>query len=382
MTDNCGAAGTETGPKSEELAKAHFFKGNELYLDRRFKEASDEFRTALLHKPGHPRSLFNLAMSELGQDHLAESESFLRQAIAADPEYREAYGNLILLYKRLGDYAAATQYLDLAQAKWPNDPNVIRMVEGFQREAFTQQAEARRKQLTDYLVKESGLKVLDGPFAGTILNRQTSWGDGDLAPRILGCYEEELNETLEKAIARGPSVVINVGCAEGHFAIGLARRLPQSTVFAHDISSDARRLCRETAEANGVGDRMTIEDACTHEILRRHLTGPDRALAVLDCEGAELYLLDPAAVPELDRCDLIIECHDFLDRTITPTLLSRFSRTHDVEEVVESGRNPNKYPLLHHMHSSDRWLVVSEGRPEFMHWLVCWSKTGEKRLSR
>lgn len=371
MTDiRCADAGSD----SEEQARLHFFKGNELYLVRRFKEASEEFRAALRHKPGHPRSLYNLAMSELGQDHLEEAESLLRQAIAADPDYREAHGNLILLYKRLDDYAAAEQCLDLAQAKWPDDPNIIRMAEGFQREAFARQAEARRKQLTAYLARESGMKVLNGPFAGMLVNEKTSWGDGDIASRILGCYEEELNDALERAIARAPSVVVNVGCAEGHFTIGLARRLPNSTVFAHDISDEARRLCRETAEANGVAGHVTIDGACTHEILRRHLAGRDRALAVLDCEGAELYLLDPAAVPELECCDLIIECHDFLDRTITPTLFDRFSRTHDVEKVVEAGRDPNKYPLLHHMHSSDRWLVVSEGRPEFMHWLVCWSK--------
>lgn len=370
-----GRADTTSAGESDEQAKAHFFKGNELFLLRRFSEAAEEFKAALHYKPGHPRSLFNLAMSEIELSHLAEAQTLLRQAVSVDTEYLEAYGNLVLLCQRMGDHAAATHYLDIARAKWPNDPGIVRIADGFDRESYAQHAGNRRKQLTEYLIRESGLKALSGPFAGMILHSKTSWGDGDLAPRILGCYEEELTDALERAIARSPSVVINIGCAEGHYAVGLARRLPTSTVFAHDISTDAHRLCRESAEANGVSDRLIIDGACTHEILRKHLSTTRHALAVLDCEGAERFLLDPAAVPELSRCDIIIECHDFLDRSITPTLVDRFTKTHEVEKVVEAGRNPNLYPLLHHLHNSDRWLLMGEGRPEFMHWLVFWSKT-------
>lgn len=362
------------GETSEDAARNHFFKGNDLFLQRRFAEAADEFRATLTHKPGHSKSLYNLAMSVLELGRLEEAESLLRQAIEADPDYREAHGNLILLHKRMEDHPAARRQLEVARAKWPDDPTIQRIAEGYMRESFTQEAEARRVHLTKELIREAGLTVMEGPFAGTLLNAKTSWGDGDLASRILGCYEEELNDALEKAIVRSPSVVINIGCAEGHYAIGLSRRLPAARVFAHDISAEARRLCEETAEANGVTGRLSIDGPCSHAILRNHLADAELGLAVLDCEGAELHLLDPAAVPKLARCDLIIECHDFIDRSITPTLIERFAATHQVEQVFEAGRNPNRYPVLHHLHSLDRWLMVAEGRPEFMCWLVCWSK--------
>lgn len=369
-----GSHGPSASGGSDEAARAHFFKGNELFLQRRFAEAAAEFRSTLAHKPGHAKSLYNLALSLMELEQLQEARSLLEQAVDTDPDYQEAHGNLILLHNTMGDHPAALLRLEAARAKWPDDPTFKRIADGFQRESLNREVEKRRRQLTRDLIGEIGLDVIQGPFTGMRLNDETWWGDGDLAPRLLGCYEEELNGAIEKAIGRLPSVVINIGCAEGHYAIGLARRLPQARVFAHDISDDARRLCGETAKANGVADRLTIGGACSHAILRQHLSGADRTLAVLDCEGAELHLLDPAAVPEFHRCDLIIECHDFLDRSITPILVERFSATHDVDVVIEAGRDPNRYTMLHHLHSTDRWVLVAEGRPEFMHWLVLWSK--------
>jgi hypothetical protein len=97
-------------------------------------------------------------------------------------------------------------------------------------------------------------------------------------------------------------------------------------------------------------------------------------LLFVDCEGAELALLDPTQLPELRICDIIVECHDFINRSITPTLVQRLSNTHHVENIVEGPRNPNRFVSLHQLGSSDRWLAMDEGRPQTMNWLVCWTR--------
>jgi hypothetical protein len=216
--------------------------------------------------------------------------------------------------------------------------------------------------------------VQSGPFAGTVLPRQFSWGGGYLGPKLLGSYEMELHKAIEKGIRRDPAVMINVGCAEGYYAVGLARRLPKARHFAYDISELAQSSCNQAAIDNSVADRLSVHGECTAEELVTRTADVRRALIVLDCEGAEIDLITDANVAALKHCDIIIECHDFVDRSITATLTERLSRTHKVERIEEQGRDPYQYRILDPLGSFDRYLVVDEFRPERMHWLVCWAR--------
>jgi hypothetical protein len=108
--------------------------------------------------------------------------------------------------------------------------------------------------------------------------------------------------------------------------------------------------------------------------LRRILTGNDRPVLIVDCEGAELQLMNPVEIPDLRRCDVIIECHDFVNPAITKTLQQRFATSHDIENIIEASRDPNKFLPLQRMQSIDRWIAINEGRPATMNWLICWAR--------
>ena len=150
--------------------------------------------------------------------------------------------------------------------------------------------------------------------------------------------------------------------------------LPDATVFAFDADANAAGVCRQAAELNGVSNRVVVNGFCTTEILGHLVARARRTLIFMDCEGGELELLDPARVPLLASCDIIVETHDYLDRSITGTLLQRFAASHAVE-LVKSGAHATRINLPNCIHggSFDRWLLVSEGRPETMNWLVCWA---------
>jgi len=242
-----------------------------------------------------------------------------------------------------------------------------------EQELLTPQQARRRAEITNVLFNVQKGSVLSGPFAGMAMLPEVSWGDGDLAPKLLGCYEAELHPAIAKAISREPKNIINVGCAEGYYAVGMARALPQSRIFAFDTSEKAQAICGRAAAANQVGARATVAGACTLDTLREAISKEDRTLLLVDCEGGELQLLDPEQVPGIQACDVIVECHDFLDPTITSTLKQRFAASHDIEIVSEGPRNPNEFPSLQRWGSLDRWLAVNENRPMTMNWLVCWA---------
>ena len=64
---------------------------------------------------------------------------------------------------------------------------------------------------------------------------------------------------------------------------------------------------------------------------------------------------------------------DFMDRSITPTLVAALSAQHQTEQLREGARDPAGYPVLRQLGSLDRALLTCEFRPEVIYWLVAWA---------
>lgn len=230
-------------------------------------------------------------------------------------------------------------------------------------------ANARRQELLPFVFAHTLGKVQTGPFAGTVLLPKYMWGDGDTAAKLLGVYENELHQFVESAIAAEPDAVINVGCAEGYYSIGLARRLPTATVLAVDIEPTAAEIVRNTAEANQLSNITAVTQTVDCAWLEQQCQLHQQPLLVMDCEGAELALLDPVKVPALTACSIIVESHDCIDPVITKTLLSRFSATHHVHVASQTYKDPYQFDFLAALSDCDKWALVHEGRPSTMSWL-------------
>jgi precorrin-6B methylase 2 len=229
---------------------------------------------------------------------------------------------------------------------------------------------ARQAALAAYLFDLYQGVIAAGPFQGLRLLPDISWGVGDNGAKLVGLYEAELHPALDALRGRPPPAVINIGCAEGYYAVGLARLFPQATVYAFDTDLNAQLICRKTASLNDVGDRVTVLGTCTPEMLITLLQDHPTALLVIDCEGGETALLAGGVLTATAQAPLIVECHDFLDPGITSTLVERLGASHEVAVVSEGARDPNLLEPLRKMSSLDRWLVVLENRPATMNWIV------------
>lgn len=213
---------------------------------------------------------------------------------------------------------------------------------------------------------EHGRTVRHGPLAGLEYPPALD-ATGDLVAKLLGTYELELREELERWVAAGHPHVVDVGCAEGYYAVGLARAMPGTTVHAFDIDEGARGRCGALAAANGVQDRVVLGGMCTPQTLQ---TGfPARGVALLsDCEGYERVLLDPAAAPVLAGWPILVELHEFLDPDITGTIAARFAATHDVRVVAGRERPASAVPELAGFTAAERAVLLDEHRPAAMRW--------------
>lgn len=107
-----------------------------------------------------------------------------------------------------------------------------------------------------FIARTGGTTIAGGPFEGIIYSATAT--EGALVARLLGVYKSGLHPHIEAFTSGGVDCVIDVGCAEGYYAVGLARRIPGATVYAHDVLESARTACAAMAAANGVADRVIV----------------------------------------------------------------------------------------------------------------------------
>jgi hypothetical protein len=221
----------------------------------------------------------------------------------------------------------------------------------------------------------SDLVVKNGPFQGLRYPKQVAYGS-EFLPKLIGSYEQELHGVI-RGLSRDYTAVVDIGCAEGYYAVGLARMMPKARVHAFDIDENATRICREMAALNGVGARVHTGGLCTGQALRSLDLG-DRALIVSDCEGYERILFDDAMAEHLRGHDLIVETHDFHDIEISGRIKSAFAETHDIVSIFSTDdirkAMTYDYPQISGLALPQRHRVLQERRPAIMEWLVMTSK--------
>jgi hypothetical protein len=214
------------------------------------------------------------------------------------------------------------------------------------------------------------LRVLDGPFRGMSYLAEAC--GSFLGPKLVGSYEAELWDWVEEAVAAGYPAIIDIGSAEGYYAVGFAFRSMRPAIYAFDTDPDAQRACETLARANGVHGRITICGECGPETLQSLLS--ERALVFCDIEGAERELLDPKIVPALATADLIVETHDHRSPGVSALLESRFSRSHRIERVTARSRSAGEFRSINTLPTAHQLPLLDEGRPPDQVWLRMLSK--------
>ncbi len=218
------------------------------------------------------------------------------------------------------------------------------------------------------LAKTSGSRVRSGPFTGMHLDFEAL--PVHVAPKFLGTYEDELHESIETAIARRPEIVLNVGCAEGYYAVGFATWLPGATVYAFDADPKARKATVRNASLNGVAAQVHVSGVVRAKRLE-NLLRLGRALVVMDCEGAEFELLDPKAAPSLAGAEIIVELHPHRHLAIEETMVDRFQIMHRLERIAQRATEAKltRAPLAAALGASDGRRAADERRSLDVCWL-------------
>lgn len=226
----------------------------------------------------------------------------------------------------------------------------------------------RRKIILDYVFTQCNGMVKYGPFTGMKILPKYCWGDGDTGGKLLGIYETELYEEIEEVIKSDHDLIINYGCAEGFYGLGMAMRLPKTKVILFDISSNAISISRENADANSLNN-VEYSLQCSHQYLEELLSKAKNPFILMDCEGAEDIVLDPIKVPSLSKTKIIVELHDCIMDGITERMINKFSETHELDGISQGTRDLHIEPLIS-ISDLDKLIIYNENRPCTMTWAV------------
>jgi len=222
----------------------------------------------------------------------------------------------------------------------------------------------------------SGGAVVSGPFAGLRFNNKYF----DL-PKVLGTYEIEIHPVFERLRNRSFRTVVDVGAAEGYYAVGMLLWNKECSVIAYEGNTDYHESIRYLARANNVEHRLDLRGLCDETSLRGIGDELAEAFMIVDVEGYEKTLLNPETVPALRAATILVEVHDCFVEGCTETLRQRFSPTHHITSYTSRDRFVSEYPVASGLMQrgfmqSTVVKAIGDGRTEINGWLLLEPKNG------
>ena len=101
-----------------------------------------------------------------------------------------------------------------------------------------------------------------GIFKNLKMNDKVSWGKGDIGSKIYGIYENKIQQKL-KDISK--PILIDIGAADGFFAIGCLKSKICEFCYAFEETKKSRENLHLTAKINNVKNKLSIMGEVTKD---------------------------------------------------------------------------------------------------------------------
>ncbi|MBF9059802.1 hypothetical protein HKCCSP123_11475 [Rhodobacterales bacterium HKCCSP123] len=215
----------------------------------------------------------------------------------------------------------------------------------------------------DHLLGIHGRAVAHGPLKGMKFAAEGWWGGADLNAKILGIYEKHVLEKICASVTSPSAVFIDIGCADGFFAIGAVYAGIFDKAYAFDIAKEARSQTRLNAEINGLAERVVVESEASTETIKSICYEHDEVFTLIDIEGAEFDYLTDELLDVLNSCKIIIELHPWVTSDdVREAFFQRVSQHFNVSYLAHSPVNIHQFPELERFSDDARCLCLSENR--------------------
>lgn len=213
--------------------------------------------------------------------------------------------------------------------------------------------------------------VLHGMFTGMKYAGVHATGSSVYA-KLLGSYESEISNSLQILLKKEYSILINIGCDEGYYAVGIAMHFPKLKVYAFDCNKKAQERCNTLARLNNVANNISVS-GCFDIAQLPNWDEKTKSLFIIDCEGCENEIFTARLVAASKHADLIIELHYQVNPEVLSKLQSIFYATHKlslINALSDHERVMNyKFDELDTLSYQQKDFILNE-RNGFMQWLI------------
>jgi len=234
----------------------------------------------------------------------------------------------------------------------------------------------RRRQLSYDFDAIFDSTIRYGHFAGLKMLplEQVWWNSLDRAGILFGQYEREVTDLIYRLSNSSNGVFIDVGAADGIYAVGVLKNKLFERVIAFEQSLKGQRNIADLANQNNVDGQLEVRGAANSQsLLQINSQIMEGAVMLIDIEGAEYSLMSPEVIQLLRKTNVIIELHfqpEDKSWEEVESWVKKFEKNFNVDFFTTGPRDTASFDELRFYRDSDRWLICSEGRrcrPMWLH---------------
>jgi hypothetical protein len=219
--------------------------------------------------------------------------------------------------------------------------------------------------------------IISGLYKSTNLSCNSHWGNGyDISAKLLGFYEQQVQEKIVNLKKNfNLENIINFGAADGFHIVGLIKNGFFNKGAAFEISAKGREFLQENIDKNNLAKKIQVFEEANFMKATKYFNNDhlNKTLYLVDIEGEEFSLFDKSNLNYFKNSILIIENHDFMveDKELVKKFFNLINENFNIEILLNSGRNPFLIKEIENFNDDEKWLIMGEGRPKTMEWLVC-----------
>jgi hypothetical protein len=237
--------------------------------------------------------------------------------------------------------------------------------------------EKYKKFLAAEIVRITNKKIINGIYKSVYLNFESHWNILDFASKLLGFYEQQVQEKIiELQKKYNLTNIVNIGAGEGYHIVSLIKNNFFEKGLAYEIDKEGQNLIKKNLLDNNISDKVTVFGEGNFNSISSNIKNNElkKTLFLIDIEGNEFKFFNEENINYFNKSFFIIEDHSDLNINNKNELEKKFfnliTNHFDVTSIKNQGRNPFSLSLLEKFSDDERYLMMSEGRPNDMQWLV------------
>tara|TARA_B100000787_G_C16194763_1_gene299948 strand:- start:2305 stop:3144 length:840 start_codon:yes stop_codon:yes gene_type:complete len=235
--------------------------------------------------------------------------------------------------------------------------------------------EKQKYLLQEKIKKLTKKKVISGLYKNLELHCKSNWDNYSFSSKLLGVYEEQIQLKIQElSIKYKLENIIQLGSADGYHILGLVKNNILKNAYGFEMDRISYEYSLENKKVNGSLQNVKVfNEEANLELVEKFLPEVNlkKTVFLIDIESAEYDLFTNENIDKYKKSFFVIEDHFFYDH--------KNRRNHFLELVKDnfnwsfiqnSMRNPFKFKILNNFNDDDKWLLMGEGRPQSMSWLI------------